>query len=262
MRLALVIKIKKVLKKLLSSPPVLALNILTVIPFRAPTLPEKKALPRAVSFFPLIGWLIGLLGFAFAYGLDLFLPEQIVNVFVLLFLIIITGGLHLDGVADTVDGLFGGRSHKERLAIMRKSDLGSFGTLALVIILIFKLTILQVLTGYVRYLAIIAAPILSRWTVVLLAVFFKPARRRGFGKQIIGQVHFSELALATLFLLPLVFGLAFFAPKGLAIFSLPLFSFLGGLYLQRKFTGLTGDHLGFSVEIQEAFCWLMLGLVL
>jgi adenosylcobinamide-GDP ribazoletransferase len=251
-----------VLKKLFSSPPVVALNILTVIPVSPLSLPAKKVLPRSVAFFPLIGWLIGSLALALAYILDKLLAEQIVNVFILVFFVLITGSLHLDGLADTVDGLFGGRTPKERLAIMKKSDIGSFGSVALALTLILKLTFLEILTGSSRYLTLLAAPVLSRWTVVMLAVLFKPARRQGFGRQIIGQVYFSELALATTFLLPLALIFAFWFPWALLLFLLPLFSYLLALYLQRQFSGLTGDHLGFSLEVQETLCWLMIGLVL
>lgn len=255
-------KIKKVPKKLFSSPPVVALNILTVIPIRPLSLPDKKVLPRSVAFFPLIGWLIGSVALILAFSLDQILPEQVVNVLILTFFVLITGGLHLDGLADTVDGLFGGRTAKERLAIMKKSDIGSFGSVALALILILKLTFLEILTGSSRYLALIAGPILSRWTVVLLAVLFKPARRQGFGKQIIGRVSSSELALATTFLLPLALIFMLWLPRALLLFLLPLFSYFLALYLQRQFSGLTGDHLGFSIVIQETLCWLMIGLIL
>lgn len=262
MKQASAVKKKKVLKNLLSSRPVLALNILTVIPLRPAALPEKNALRAAVSFFPLIGWLLGTLGLALAIALDRFLPEQISNVFLVTYFVLFTGALHLDGLADTVDGLFGGRKPSERLAIMRKSDIGAFGSVAVALLLIFKLTFLQALTGYLRYSAILAAPILSRWTVVLLCFLFTPARRRGFGKLIIGQVNRAQLALASVFLLPLGLILVWLNPKTLVIFILPFISLLLAFYLQRRFTGLTGDHLGFSIEIQEVLCLLLLGVVL
>ena len=97
-------------------------------------------------------------------------------------LVVATGGLHLDGLADTCDGLFGGSSPPERLAIMRDSRVGTFGVLGVVCILLLRWAAFLSLTSPIRRGALLLAPALGRWAMVGAVAALPYARPEGLGK--------------------------------------------------------------------------------
>ena len=111
----------------------LAFAFLTRLPFRAAAAPEPGALARAAWAFPLAGILVGVTGgIAFSLSDRLGLPINAMALLAVAATVLITGGLHEDGLADTADGLGGGAGRDEALAIMRDSRSGAFGVLAMV----------------------------------------------------------------------------------------------------------------------------------
>lgn len=121
---------------------VVALQFLTRLP--TPALPDFQPqwIARAVPFFPVIGWLVGALAGACFWGVSLVLPGWPAAIAALAAGLLVTGGFHEDGLADTADGLGGGLSPERRLAIMKDSRLGSYGALALWAVLSFKAAVL------------------------------------------------------------------------------------------------------------------------
>src|SRR5262245_9403680 len=108
-----------------------ATQFLTRVP--VPSVPyESNSLSRAVKFFPLVGLLVGTGAALLRLLLVPHLPELIASLLVLVYLVIITGCFHEDGLADTVDGFGGGWERHRVLAIMRDSRIGSYGAVALV----------------------------------------------------------------------------------------------------------------------------------
>src|SRR2546423_10358470 len=157
-----------------------ALHFLTRLP-----LPATRALrgpATALAAFPLAGLVLGLL----LAGLDailsgMSLPWITRDILLVVALVLLTGGLHLDGLMDTCDGLWGGHSAEQRLAIMRDSRVGSYGVLGGVSVLLLKLGGLEALHGTRRTSALIIAPVLARWALVLAAAIYPPARPDGLG---------------------------------------------------------------------------------
>ena len=159
----------------------LTAGFLTVVPLRAIRMPEDGALGRAVSFFPLVGALLG----AFVAGVDAVcgrvLPTPVVTVLDLALFALLTGGLHLDGLIDASDGLFGGHSRERRLEIMHDSRAGSFGVICVAFVLLLDYAALSGLHGQRRAAALIAAPALGRWAMAVAVWAFPYARSSGRG---------------------------------------------------------------------------------
>src|SRR5262245_2018026 len=176
----------------------LALQFLTVIQFTK-TLPfDEHTFGRSAAFFPLVGVIIG----AIVWGADRVLvlmgPSSLQSLMIVALLTILSRGLHVDGLADSADGLFGGHDPERRLAIMKDSRIGTFGVLALLGIVLFKVRALDVLTDGLRTSALFLGPTLGRWAYVVMAYRAVPARAEGLGALLVSGVFFRELAIATI----------------------------------------------------------------
>jgi len=168
------------------------------------------------------------------------------------FLTVISGALHLDGLADTADGLGGGRTPEERLRIMKDSRVGAFGVISLILGLVLKFSLFLSLSTQTRGAeALVLFPVVSRWGMVLLAYLSPYARPEGgLGQAMTLGVSprvltGSSLSAGALSLLILgVPGLVLFAAAAALVW-------LGSLYFQRRLGGITGDVLGATNEVLE-----------
>jgi len=151
------------------------LTILAVADRADSTERTASALPLSAAFFPLVGLVVGLALVAtdLIFGRISLLARSALELVVAGFL---TGGLHLDGLADTSDGLFSRADRQRALAIMRDSRLGALGVAALVSMLLLKLTLLASLSGAPRYLGLMVAPMTGRQAIVLAMAVFPPAQ--------------------------------------------------------------------------------------
>jgi adenosylcobinamide-GDP ribazoletransferase len=170
-------------------------------------------------------------------------------------LTVLTGGLHLDGFADTMDGLGGIRKHAERLAIMKDSRLGTFGVVGLIFLLLFDLMALRHLTDS-RGTYLFLAPLLSRFSMVTSALTQPYARKEeGLGRSFVEEVSLVELALAGG--IALVACLALLWTKGLVLFCLVVgVTLLLGSLFRYRLGGITGDSLGANNELMMALVWI------
>lgn len=228
-----------------------ALKFLTIFPVHKKMDIQDKQLAKSAGYFPLVGALIGLLLVAVDFILRPFFPDSIINLFILITLILVTGALHLDGFMDSIDGLFFGQNKKRILEIMRDSKIGSFGILAVICLLLLKLSLLNEIQFPIRYSALILMPALSRWSVVYLAKIYPYARKsKGTGKSFAKLVGKKELIIATLFMAILT-GLLF-QLKGIIIW-LGAFAILIllGRWINKKIGGMTGDTYGAMIETIE-----------
>jgi adenosylcobinamide-GDP ribazoletransferase len=220
-----------------------ALQFLTVIRVKQ-TLPFSEiTLGRAGAFFPLIGLLMGAVVWGLDYGLRPFFPAALSSIFLVAVLAILSRGFHLDGLADSADGLLGSRERQRSLEIMKDSAIGTFGALALIAVLLLKIRALDLLQGEYRGLALLLGPMLSRWACVVMAYSSRPARAEGLGALFVRGIQFREFGLASVFSLAVVFSLM--EILGLVVF-IPLAALILGftLYCNRRLGGVTGDTLG------------------
>lgn len=231
-----------------------AVAFLTVIPAPCPLLgpdPSQK-MGRAMAWFPAVGALIGGLGTGVVSLTDGWWPGSICAAAGLAAMTWITGGLHLDGYADTVDGLAGGRSAAERLEIMRDSRLGTMAAAALVFLLGLKWMAIQTaqLTGLIQ--GLVAAGALSRWAMVLSARYFSYVPgREGLGRLVAGRKENGPWVAATLTALAL--SICCFGPWiGLSALALAA-ALAWGLnrFFTRQLGGITGDTMGAISECTE-----------
>jgi adenosylcobinamide-GDP ribazoletransferase len=170
--------------------------------------------------------------------------------------ILLTGGLHLDGLADLCDGLAAGGNRERILSVMKDSRIGAFGVMGLVIALLLKYSLfLEVIRqGGLRSFLIMG--VLSRWAMVLAAFSGRYARDEGTARPFIGHIRWPWFIGST----AITVGFAWMSFKGLgllALLSVVLFSWFFLYYLQLKIGGLTGDALGALNEAIEVLVLLL-----
>lgn len=232
-----------------------ALGFLTVAPVGKKAL-DNALLARAVSFFPLVGLLLGILLAGADYVLRLGLPDLLAGVLLVTLLVLLTGALHFEGFIDTCDGLFGGHDRERRLEIMRFKNVGAYAVAGGVLLLMVKVASTDAITGENRIWVIGLFPMLSRWAMALALSSFPYARQQGLGtafrgKGLIRIIIAGFMALTASVLLGWGGIVMFAAATSLAV--------LMGTIISRLIGGLTGDTYGFINEVTEA-CLLVVAV--
>jgi adenosylcobinamide-GDP ribazoletransferase len=231
-----------------------AFQFLTRLPMPPLTF-AADGLARSVKFFPLVGLAIGSGAALLEKLLAPHLGRPASAVVVLLYLVLITGCLHEDGLADVADSL-GGWNPEQRLAILRDSRIGTYGTTALVFSLVSRVVLLARLPveHFTAYL--ISAHVLCRWSTLPLSYYLSPAREsEGQGARIARLTSASSLIIGSVFTLVTVMVAlrkAAMAPVLLAI-AIP---FLSSFFYLRKFGGVTGDCFGATNQLTEIAVYL------
>jgi len=235
-----------------------ALQFLTIFP--VPLKVSASALRRSLAYFPLVGMLIG----GILYGLDrlftLAFPVSLINILLIIALAAMTRALHLDGFIDTCDGLAGGHSPEERLAIMRDSRVGGFGVVGGSLLILLQYVALTVVPDEHRMAALLLMPTIARWTMVGAIFAFPYARQQGMGKIFQEGTKWPWLAIATAITLASCLGLM--RLRGLAVMAAAmLVAFLVAAWLSRKLGGLTGDTYGAINELVEVSVLILIPLI-
>ena len=240
---------------------ILALQFLTIIPFKTKKVIDSDSLPQATLYFPLAGLLLGLIlaavNILFSY---LGFNQLFTNTALVTLLIVLTAGLHLDGLADTFDALLSRKESLEMLEIMRDSHIGTMGVLSLITIILFKISLLGSLDFTTKNITLLLMCLLSRYALVITMFLFPYARQHGKAKIFMAGMNFKIFFLATLTTLALI--IIFCPVKGLVcLASVVVFVFLSGKFMSKKIGGITGDTLGAINELGEVlvlFSMLML----
>ncbi len=226
----------------------IALSFLTTIP--TPAVPfVEGGLGRAAKWFPLVGLILGLVLAGTHWALNLWLPESVTAVIVVALWAWLTGGLHLDGLADCGDGLLVAADQARRLEILQDSRLGAFGTITLVLFLMAKVTAVAALPP--PAFALILGPVLARW-FILLAARQPPARLGGMGETFAASLTSQTMISAAILplLLMVVGGWQTGQPVLAAILAALAVYFVLRL-ARRRLGGVTGDVFGLVVEMAE-----------
>ncbi len=241
-----------------------ALSFLTIIrlPRRREASPEE--LGRSLVYFPLVGVVIGLILAGLSWLLGLILPLAVVSGLLLVFLVIISGALHIDGFADTCDGIAGHKTVEERWRVMHDSRSGAFGVVGVLLLLLVKYVSLSSVPESLMMATLVIMPVVSRWAMVYTIFAYPYARPTGLGKAFKEGATWQRFAIATVIALAVATGLARLAGTGWAYLA-GLAIMLGtwvmvialAAYLKRKFSGLTGDTYGAINEVAEV-CVLIL----
>jgi adenosylcobinamide-GDP ribazoletransferase len=227
-----------------------ALAFLTRLP--APVRAGAREVGRAMLFFPAVGAALGALLAAAGVLLVRALPAPLAAALVVALGTALTGALHLDGLADTADGLGGGRDAEHALRIMRDHAVGAYGAAALVLALLVKAAAIASLLGRpgdAAWLPVAGA--LSRWVLVPVARFAPSARPDGLGASVAAHVGPLEVAGATALALGIALGLAG-VRGGVAWAAVALAGAAFAGLCRRRIGGMTGDTLGATGELAEA----------
>lgn len=234
-----------------------ALVFLTILPVAAASPGSARELGRSMAYFPLIGLGLGLLLAAANMGLGILFPPSVASLLILLLLIYCTGALHLDGVADTADGMYGIRDRATRLRIMKDSRVGAMGVVALLCLLLIKVVTLTAIPVAAQWRVLVALPVIGRWMMVALAVLAPYARSEGgTGSAFVEQAGRRELLIATMTLAAVL--LCLFKLWGLTLLAALILAVIASeRYFYRRLGGVTGDILGAVCEWSEALFLLI-----
>ncbi len=216
---------------------------------------------RSLLFYPLVGLLLGIVLWALSLLL-MQLPPLLTAAALLIAWVLMTGGLHLDGLADSADAWAGGYGDRQKtLDIMKDPTAGPLAVVVLVLLLIVKFASLAVLLEADAMQWFVCVPVLGRMAVLVLFLTTPYVREQGLASRV--EAHFNQRAaqlvliislLAILLWLPFTWGLF------VMVCAVLLLTGLRQMMMQRL-QGMTGDTLGASVELLEAVCVFVLAAV-
>jgi adenosylcobinamide-GDP ribazoletransferase len=245
-------------------------NFITALQFLTVFTVDKKRrvaegdLAKSMVYFPLVGFVIGfLLVNADKFFSLIALPQSIATFLVIILSVLITRALHIDGLADTFDGLMGGRDHASRLAIMKDSRIGTAGALGILCVLFMKYLCLNNLFESDRVAALLTAPVLGRWSQTFMVFGAQYGRENGMAKAFVGHLRAGGLATAS----AAAAGLTAFVvlrldPRSVLLFLsllavVFLLTYFGKRRMVRKLGGVTGDAIGALNELNEVLVLLV-----
>lgn len=235
-----------------------AFQFLTIIPLRTRKMATPEQIRRSLAFFPLVGAAIGLALALLDKGLLEIFPANVSSAILIAALVLITGAIHMDGLIDTCDGIFGGRTSERRLEIMKDPRVGVFGVLGAIFILMVKWTALMSLGAPVRASAIVLFPVAGRCAMALAVNRFRYARAEGTGR--IFADGDTDVPAMFAVMIALAAALLLFGLQGFVLMvSCGAFAMLMALFIKSKIGGLTGDSYGAINEITEIA--MLLGLL-
>jgi adenosylcobinamide-GDP ribazoletransferase len=226
-----------------------ALQFLTLFPW--PRRAERSAdeIAAGAAFFPVIGLILGAVVVFVDWLLRPYLPPMLLAVVLVALLALLSRGFHLDGLADTFDGLGAGGPRERVLAVMDDPRAGVFGVVAVVFVILIKVAAVAAL-GAERWRALLVAPMIARWAMVLFA-YRSTAARQGLAALLLARMDGADVFFATVF--SLVVATVFSGARGVAVLALAaLVTLAAKRYFHERLGGLTGDLFGAVAEISEA----------
>lgn len=227
----------------------LMLQFLTRLPLKPIDDVTEADFTRGLILFPAVGAVIGLVLMSTQYLLkSLTVGPLLTAAIVVAVSVIMTGGLHLDGLADAFDGLYSNRSRERILEIMKDSHIGTFGVLALIILMMLKGASLAELYVYKTGCLLLLMPIYGRFCGVLMCYRSSSPRANGMGNMFIGKLSDQRLLIMT----AMVIVVSAVYPKALILLGVNiLFTFMYRMHVIRVIGGITGDIIGSTIELNE-----------
>lgn len=230
-----------------------AVMFFTRIPVRLRDFDDAD-LNKSTRFFPLVGIVVGIVGATVFWLSNKLLPIEIAVLLSMVATVLLTGAFHEDGLADAMDGLGGGWTKEQVLAIMVDSRIGSYGAIGLVLALLIKYQALSYQTAVLIPASIIAGHAISRLCAVLVMATQSYVKTEGKSKPLATQLSLVELAMATFFgLLPLTFLAVKFL---LALLPVAIVWLWFSIKIRKRIGGYTGDCLGAMQQLTEIAFYL------
>ena len=242
---------------------IILLQFMTRIPIPLKINYSEKKLGKSIKFFPLIGLVIGLILYfsnflITVYFKNIFYNKTIIAIFLIILEILIVGIIHIDGLADTFDGLFSYAKKEKMLEIMKDSRIGTNGTVILILYFITKTVLTsEIIMINPKYLII--CPIIARLSTPINAGLSNYARKSGMSNAIISENGIFDVIFSLALSIILVFCII--GIKGIvAIFIAFIFIIIFMLNVRKKIDGITGDTMGACLELTSILV-LFLGIV-
>ncbi|HEU4503495.1 MAG TPA: adenosylcobinamide-GDP ribazoletransferase [Nitrospira sp.] len=234
-------------------PLICAWQFLTAVPVsREVHDPAPEELAGSMSWYPFVGILLGGLLAVTDVLLERWLPREVVAALLILLLVAMTRGLHQDGLADTLDGLAGGRMPADRLTIMRDPRIGAIGATGLFLSLILRYSALVSLPEAFRFAVLLCMPAIGRWGMVVGAYGASYARAEGgLAAPFLAHLSAKHILGATVVILCLMVWSFGVVPAMTALLIGGLLSRLATIFCCHFFGGVTGDTLGATNELTE-----------
>lgn len=235
-----------------------AVSLLTRVPVGSRVHIGDSDVARSLAWLPLVGTALGGALALGARALEGRLDAGPAAVLLVAAWALATGAIHLDGLADSADAL-GGSDRERRLAIMRDAQIGSFGALALVLVVALKISLVAAVLVRGHHLWLMAVPAVGRLAASGLSAALPYAREHGTGAALVGggsRIERLAVALGT----AMVVALACARLRGLlAVAAAALVALAIGRLAMQRIGGITGDVLGAAIELAE--CAALLALV-
>lgn len=213
---------------------------------------SEEKFAEGIKFFPIIGFIVGFISFCFYFfvskirwGMSGIFAAVLAEIFV-------TGAFHIDGLADTCDGIYSSRSREKMIEIMHDSRIGTNGVIAVIFDILIKIFVLYDMDSFLISKAIILAPVAAKTITPILADSIYAKNENGLGSVYIGKTNeFSRLFALLLgsIIIMLFLGLNGIIPVIVTIAGSILFK----KYIEHKIGGMTGDTLGAGAE----FCQIL-----
>ncbi len=228
-----------------------AIRFLTIVSVSWRAEEDAHQFNKCLIFFPLIGALIGVVGYLGSNLALLFFPQPVVAVLAIIYLAFISGFLHLDGLADSADGLLSSRPREDCLNIMRDSRTGAMGVIAVVCVILAKYSALNSMNPQVLCMAIFFMPLAGRSAILFTMARLPYARKEGG----LGGLFYSDssknAALAAFILLVFLFVLLTPSRFFFSMIAILAINYVFGRWCRKRLNGATGDTLGAVCELTE-----------
>lgn len=238
----------------------LALSFLTIIPAYGSRVAGEKEMANSLYYYPLVGFIIGGFLGALAWLSDLLRLGSGGDALIVVAWIVISGGLHLDGLMDSADGLFSGRDRERKLQILKDSRVGAMGGIALVAVILLKFAFLTSLPYEYKLWALLIAPAAGRCFMVYEVLLFPYARSGpSLGKCFGAEVGKAKIVGATLLL---VIG-AYMAASLMGIWTVMITAVpmvIIARWIDRALGGHTGDTYGATCELSETLFLIIVAI--
>ncbi|HBW34177.1 adenosylcobinamide-GDP ribazoletransferase [Desulfosporosinus sp. BICA1-9] len=230
----------------------IAFTFFTRIPLPIPKNVSSEEFLRSYKYYPFVGLVLGLILWLLAKVLLPYYPPLVLGALILVAELVLTGGIHLDGFMDSMDGLLSARSPEKILDIMKDSRVGAHASMALVGLLLLKFTFLANLTVPMLPILIVM-PMLSRWVFQIGMIGFPYARSQGLGKGFHEATQWIPFLLSGVVVCGISYYLLGFAgPIAFGVSALVIF--LMASRISSLLGGLTGDLYGAFIELSEVIC--------
>lgn len=239
---------------------ILAISFLTILPVTKNHQFHDDDLAKSAVYFPFVGFILGAVSWAIFRLMMPFAPLSVIIFVVLAMLTFVTGALHEDGIADAFDGFGGGYTPERILEIMKDSRIGTYGSVALIFLILGKYVFLNEMDPLLIPKAITAALVLSRWSPLPLMKLLKyPERATGTGRAFVTQITkipVWSLLVSTAF----TFGIVLFLLGYHGIFVIGatvLLMAVGYFFFKKKINAITGDCGGAILSLSELLTYFI-----